>query len=98
MYYDLQRAMRFVPLAPLDAEVLGTELAVELNKSAYRVIANPWYEKDLIEVALQDYQAEELWPNRERVQKMTRGCLHRFFGNTLCGRNTPHVWHRRGGA
>ena len=83
MYSDLQRATRIVTLALLDAEYFGTELTAELNKGAYRVIANPWGEKEVIAVALQDYQAEELWPNRERVQKMARGFLHRFFGNTL---------------
>ena len=99
MYSDLARVTRFVTPPPLDVEVLGAELAVEMNKGAYRAIANPWDEEDVIAVALQDYQAEELRPNRERVQKMTRGFLHRFFVNTLWGRgNTPHVRRRRGGA
>ena len=88
MYSDLQRATRFVTLAPLDAEVVGAELAVEMNTSAYRTIANPWDEKGVIEAALQDYQAEELWPNRERVQKTTRGFLHRVFGNIRKGKNS----------
>ena len=77
VYSDLARA------------TIGTELVAEMNKSAYRTLANPLDEEDVIAVALQDYQAEEQRPNRELVQKMTRGCSHRFFGNT-------HVWHQRG--
>ena len=42
MHFDLQRATRFVTFAPLGAEILGAELAVEMNKGAYRAIANPW--------------------------------------------------------
>ena len=42
MYFDLQRVMRFATIAPLDAEVLGAELAVEINMGARRAIANPW--------------------------------------------------------
>ena len=42
MYSNLQRATQFVTLAPLDAEVLGTELALEMNNGAHRAIANPW--------------------------------------------------------
>ena len=42
MYSDLQPAMRFVTLAPLGAEVLGAELAAEINKGAYRAIAKLW--------------------------------------------------------
>ena len=42
MYSDLQRVTRFATLAPLDAEVLGAELAAEINKGAYRAIANLW--------------------------------------------------------
>ena len=86
MYSDLARATRFVTPHPLDVEILGHDLVVEMNKSAYRTLANPWDEEDVIAVALQDYQAEELWPNRERVQEMARGFLHRFFGNTLWGK------------
>ena len=48
MYSDLQRATRFVTLAPLDAEVLGAELAAEMNKGAYRAIANLWDEEAVI--------------------------------------------------
>ena len=38
----MARATRFVMPPPLDAKVLGAELAVEMNKGAYRAIANPW--------------------------------------------------------
>ena len=41
----------------LDVEVLGTELAVEMNKGAYRAIAIPCDEEDVMAAALQDYQA-----------------------------------------
>ena len=94
----MARATRFVTPPPLDVEVLGTELAAEMNKGAYRAIANPWDEEDVIAAALQDYQAEELRPNRERVQKMARGFLHRYVGNIMLVPNTPHAMHQRGGA
>ena len=64
----MARAARFATPSPLDVEVLGTEQAVEMNKGAYRAIANPWDEEDVIAVALQDYQAEEQRPNREWVR------------------------------
>ena len=68
MYSDMARVTRFVKPDPMDAEALGkAELAKEMNKGAYKAIANPWDELDVIAVALQDYQAEELRPNRERV-------------------------------
>ena len=34
MYSDLARATRFVTPPPLDEEVLGAELAAEMNKGA----------------------------------------------------------------
>ena len=66
-----------------------------MNKDAYRAIASPWDEEDVIAAALQDYQAEELRPNREWVQKMARGFLHRFFVHTLWGKHsscTTSAW------
>ena len=74
MHSDLARVTRFVKPLPLEAEALGSaELAEDTSVGLYRAIANPWDEDDFIAVAVQDFDAEELRRNRERVQKMTRG-------------------------
>ena len=74
MYPDLARVTRFVKPDPMDAEALGSnELAKEMNKGPYRAIVNLWDEDDFSAAAAQDFDAEELRPNRERVQNTTRG-------------------------
>ena len=71
MYSDLARAMRLVKPDPMAAEARGSdELAKEMNKGSYRATANPLDEDDFIAAAAQDFDAEELRANRERVQHM----------------------------
>ena len=87
MCSDLARVTRFVQPDSMDAEAIGSaEVAEQMNKGAYWAIANPWDEEDVIAAALKDYDADDLRPSRERVQKMTRGFLKRVFGCTLWGR------------
>ena len=86
MYSDLARVTRFVKPEPIDAEDIGSaEVAKQMNEGAYRAYANPWGEEDVIAVAAKGYDQR---PNRERVQKMTRGFLKRVFGSTLWGRRS----------
>ena len=72
--------MRYVQPDPIQAEALGdSQLSEELSKGAFMVLAHPWDEDEIVEAAAKGYEAEKLQPNHERVQKMTRGFLKRFF-------------------
>ena len=76
MYSDLARATKFMKPLLLESEAFGNaELEEDLNKGSYRAMANPWDEDDFIAVAVQDFDAEDLRPVRERVQTMTRFSL-----------------------
>ena len=64
---------------PVDPDDIGsTEFAKQMNKGAWLNVANPWDEEEIIAAAVEDYDAPDLQPNREQVQKMTRGFQYKM--------------------
>ena len=79
MCSDLARVTRLITPDPMGPDDIGSaEFAEQVNKSAFMNVANPWDEEDIIAAAVHNYDAPDLRPNRERVQKMTRGSQYKM--------------------